>query len=401
MDYVVFKNKGELDMRAVRTFGMSAKENDNPIGYFGTGLKYAIAIALRNNCEFQILSGRHSYKLHSAKVSLRGKSFDNVMMNSEELAFTTELGKNWDMWQAFREVYCNCIDEGGETFLVDKIPRVEEGFTQIVVDGAFVKHFHDRHEIVLPKMTVVASITNNVEMCDVPSKHIYYRSVRVGDLDKKGLFTYNFTNGVTLTEDRTLNYQSYEIGMLKYTILGCKDKKIIRKALLAPADTLEMGLNYSSTSPHHASDAFLDVMSELYEANEDGVNITALDFYVRATRKDNLKNLVSVELTQVEKLQLNRVKTVCADIFTKFRNYPILCVEDLGTTTMALADTDNRRIVLSKRCFERGTKYLLSTVIEEYMHLVTGYNDHTRELQTHLFDTICTLVENHVLKEPI
>jgi len=40
---IIFHNQGELDIRAVTTFGLSVKKNDNPIGYFGTGLKYAIA----------------------------------------------------------------------------------------------------------------------------------------------------------------------------------------------------------------------------------------------------------------------------------------------------------------------------------------------------------------------
>jgi hypothetical protein len=44
---VVFENPGEIDAAAIRTFGVSVKEGENPIGFFGTGLKYAIAILLR------------------------------------------------------------------------------------------------------------------------------------------------------------------------------------------------------------------------------------------------------------------------------------------------------------------------------------------------------------------
>ena len=36
---IVFENPGEIDVAAISTFGVSVKETDNPIGFFGTGLK--------------------------------------------------------------------------------------------------------------------------------------------------------------------------------------------------------------------------------------------------------------------------------------------------------------------------------------------------------------------------
>lgn len=51
--------------------------------------------------------------------------------------------------------------------------------------------------------------------------------------------------------------------------------------------------------------------------------------------------------------------------------------------------------------FERGTKYLCSTILEEFIHLKTGFQDYTRELQTWLFDKIITLGEEQILKEPL
>jgi len=44
---IVFGNDGGLDLQAAMTFGVSAKETNNPFGQFGTGLKYAVAILLR------------------------------------------------------------------------------------------------------------------------------------------------------------------------------------------------------------------------------------------------------------------------------------------------------------------------------------------------------------------
>ena len=57
MTYVIFENPGTLDPRALTIMGLNAKENDNPIGYFGTGFKYGVAIALREGCNVIIQDG--------------------------------------------------------------------------------------------------------------------------------------------------------------------------------------------------------------------------------------------------------------------------------------------------------------------------------------------------------
>ena len=46
---LIFTNPGIIDPRSISTFGVNAKASTNPIGHFGTGLKYAIATILRND----------------------------------------------------------------------------------------------------------------------------------------------------------------------------------------------------------------------------------------------------------------------------------------------------------------------------------------------------------------
>lgn len=54
---VIFRNKGIIDPRSITTFGVSSKDSESAIGYFGTGLKYAIAILLREGCKIDIYTG--------------------------------------------------------------------------------------------------------------------------------------------------------------------------------------------------------------------------------------------------------------------------------------------------------------------------------------------------------
>jgi len=44
---ITFENDGEIDLRAISQFGINVKTGDSPIGFFGTGLKYALAVLMR------------------------------------------------------------------------------------------------------------------------------------------------------------------------------------------------------------------------------------------------------------------------------------------------------------------------------------------------------------------
>ena len=119
MPSIFFSNPGHMDILAATTLGVNAKTNDSPIGYFGTGLKYAIATLLRHNHEIVISIGDTYYTFFSTPMKSRNKSYHLVEMriNGDErrpLGFTTDLGKNWGIREAYRELYSNMLDEEGE-----------------------------------------------------------------------------------------------------------------------------------------------------------------------------------------------------------------------------------------------------------------------------------------------
>ena len=125
---IVFENPGEIDVASISTFGVSVKESDNPIGFFGTGLKYAIAILLRNNHKVTIHSGVDTHAFDTENVTVRGRSFDFVRLTTNEgqperIGFTTEVGKTWEIWMAYRELFCNARDENGDAFLAREMPE--------------------------------------------------------------------------------------------------------------------------------------------------------------------------------------------------------------------------------------------------------------------------------------
>lgn len=54
---ILFQNPGEIDLLSIASFGVSVKEGENPIGFFGTGLKYAIAVLLRTGHRITVMTG--------------------------------------------------------------------------------------------------------------------------------------------------------------------------------------------------------------------------------------------------------------------------------------------------------------------------------------------------------
>ena len=402
---VVFTNPGTIDPRSIKSFGVSVKEGSNPIGYFGTGLKYALAIFARLGHDITIHSGKEVFTIGVRSEGIRGKEFQFITMNGEELSFTTELGKNWEPWQAFREIYCNCIDEGGTVELTDLIPMTEDGVTRIIIRGREATlGFHERNEIVLSLPAHLRLADGNVEVFNRPSQFLYYRGVRVMKLKQQAQLTYNIIETQSLTEDRTLSNPGGAVGRLVHGICKIKDRRILRKVILADRDTFEANLdfdwlNYGSVP--ELSEEFEQVLEEGWEHNDQRMNRTANKYYRTLRDKKALLNFVEEAMTPVEEMQLNKCLKILPQVFPGFNDYDVLVVKSLGTTVHAFADKDGRRMVLSKAAFKLGTKYLMATMIEEFMHLKTGYGDQTRELQTHLFDSLVTLIEDHVLKEPV
>ena len=60
------------------------------------------------------MSGLKVYSFAVRSEVVRGKTFNMVCMNGEAIGFTTDLGKNWELWQAFRELYFDCTNEFGK-----------------------------------------------------------------------------------------------------------------------------------------------------------------------------------------------------------------------------------------------------------------------------------------------
>jgi hypothetical protein len=88
-----FDTPGELDLKAITTFGLSVKETENPIGYFGTGLKYAIGILMRHRADIIINTNGDKYAFDIRSSAFRNKEYEAITMNDVELTATRSMRK--------------------------------------------------------------------------------------------------------------------------------------------------------------------------------------------------------------------------------------------------------------------------------------------------------------------
>ncbi len=397
MTYIVFENKGEIDPRAITAFGISSKECDNPIGRFGTGLKYAIALLLRNKQEIIITSGKKIFRFGSRTLQIRNDTFQLVTMNGDTLGFTTAVGRDWLLWQAYREIYSNAIDEGGRVYTQLSEPEPEEGKTFVIVKGQdFLDIHNNRGEIFL--QTTPSSVVDGLEIHPGQSNFVFYRGIRIfGPIAKKYAHTYNITGHIDLTEDRTALYGFQIERAIVNGLALCKEPGIIRAAVMNTHDRAEASYNFMDANVDPGA-AFNEVTGELRLDRSDSVNRSAVMLFEKGARA-SVPESIAVTLEPRHQAMLDTAKEFLGRMGVQTKKYPIFVVETLGSGILGLAE--NGKIYLSLAIFDKGTKMVALGLLEEYTHLQTGYGDMTRGLQTFLFDTILSLGESYVWKRPL
>lgn len=383
---LVFQNPGEIDIRAVTTLGVSVKEGTSPIGYFGTGLKYAIATILRNGGSVQIFSGKTSYAFSVFQTSIRGQEFGLVSMSQDgapakELGFTTELGRNWTLRNAYRELWSNCRDEQGD-IMETPTARPRHGWTSICVTGLESAH-ESRKEFLLIDRKLLAQ-NACIDILDGKSSYVFYRGIAAMKLPVNSAVTYNIIQTCTLTEDRTFQDIWYVEHLIKNTILALQDE-LFEQAVATPA-SYEQQLNFTSLSDITPK---LAALEKIIKSSPDSLNKTLLSFFLTRPRAKPL-SFEEIPLTDAYRIMIGEAHARLDKLsFFNFTTYPIKLSPNLGTDILAQAI--DKTIWLTPAVF--ATQQLLThAILEEYIHLQTGYGDNTREMQNFLFNQLVTLV---------
>lgn len=392
-DTVFFSNEGEMDILGATVMGVHVKEGENPIGHFGTGLKFAIATLLRTEHKVQIYVGTKVYNFDTEVVNIRGKDFNIVCMNGERLGFTTDTGRNWEVWMAYRELRCNAMDEPGWFVTDDEEQAVTygpdlSGRTTIVITGEPIVRAHRQRGLYFCEDRILLDSAPGLgEIRAGGSDYIYYRGVAAMKLKEPSLFTYNIIEEQPLTEDRTLKegwWIPYVVG--KIAALG-KTKEVLERQITAPEQTFEHTMDYSHS--HSPSEEFFAVAGS--HRNNVKANNSAIMLWAKKAPLDERFELV--DLNEEETLVVEKALEICrrADPSFNLELGQIKVAITLGEGVLGLYTSDG--VYIARNVINTlGLHMTAGTLLEEWVHKTYKFLDNSRSMQNYLLDRLMRVV---------
>ena len=393
MTYVIFENPGTLDLRALTIMGLNAKENTNPIGYFGTGFKYGIAIALRNGCRVIIQNGMGADQIiKQVEQEFRGKKYMSIWLDNKELPFTTELGKNWSLWQAYREFRGNCDDEGGKIWVDTTIPVRENNKVRVIVSGDdFVKVHENGDKYFWNKAVATMLDESNSRSLNNPGA-LFYRGIRVGETMKETDYSYNIVDKeLELSEDRTLT--SWGERQLYYRLEGSisssEDEDLIEEFVCSKNVGRFETLSFSLTP---ADSVLNKVVERIYATQPERLQGSLVEQMRKRMGRET--SYPSLPLTPLDVKERDKALALIKPLGLDLNKVNITWKADLGENLLGCAIRNE--VYIGKRCFDDGARVIAATFIEEYIHAVDKIPDYTRQFQ----DRVLRMLVNVLAEEP-
>lgn len=425
MKYISFINDGEIESACFQLLGASTKrEDDSKIGFFGSGLKYAVAFLVRNDIPFRFYSGLKEIEVTTKEVILRNQSFKQILIDNETTSITTEWGINWFHWQVYRELCANVYDEDG-TIDDTSSPEGIEGKTCLYVQhSAFKKYYTHPENYFRPELVTKGE---EVLVKNKPSKLIVFKKGMrvVEDNDEcesqdKSLFDYQLS--VPLSEERLANKSYIDSHLVDYLMHSATDE-LCHKVISVLLDTGK--IHYEHKMLHYAGvsswrRAHANGWKEALEASgatifpeteEDRmtqtygiqgcktrkykfINGQIYNLFLRSFPtgscfiQENPNVYELVENTNISLVKKLDGLAFIARSFIPSFDYPVKIVKFRDAQTMGLADRENGIICISYNIFNNSDEYILSTIVEEYIHLYEQAEDATRKFQ----DASCNLI---------
>lgn len=416
-EYLRIANDGMIELAALHLIGASTKVGDeSKIGQFGSGNKYGIAFLVRNDMAPVIMSGTEEIKISTERQYFRDQAFDILCFNGQQTSITTQMGKDWVLWQALREIICNAMDEGGFNVSLTTKVVAEEGvtafhipFTDQVMEfyGNWEHYFYSDYRV----MEVLGEHKNVVLSKSSVEANIYRRGVRCLDTSLKSANDYDLTQ-VDIGEDRIASSR-YQVTREIIRTMAMSSKRLsVSKFLdaLSNEDMIEGQDPLSSITIKHHSVVFLDELRKRkWIPHRDASRMRSTTSYMvvnNATydtieplledaNKGPLDKATEKPYEEIEMTKLQSATLAAAnDFMTRCGievGYNVRCVRFSNALVMGAAH--NNEILLSVDYMDRGIQELVNTIIEEYIHLKYKVRDETREFQHAVINELITYMK--------
>lgn len=416
--YMQFTNKGEVPINAFKLLGASNKRgDDSKIGFFGTGLKYALAVLLREGVGFRVFSGEKEVKIGTRTTDFLGQKVRVVTVNGEKTSITVDAGIDWEGWFAIREIYSNALDEGGTVDVANEV-KGEAGYTKIYVamqGGKLGDVFSNWQKYFASKRKEVWGDTSRIlpKMPGNSSLLAYRKGILAYEqrqFYERSLYDYDL-HLLEINESRVAKY-TFQVYQLASALVAASANPDVIKSVLGMmydkdrSDYIEWQNEFWEYTPATFTPLWLELIDdrELVSADyagrfEIGNNHIVLpdrlikklrDFFgksIKIAGEANNASYIEEENADAKKAvdaSLKRLKDLGYDYNGE---YKIVVFKDHNT----FGQYENGKIMVSKSATQLSENDLDLVLLEEITHHQTGYNDNTRELQTYLFRQLLSM----------
>lgn len=431
MAYIEFANQGEIDLNAFKLLGASSKRDaTDKIGFFGSGLKYATALMLRQQIDFKVYVGKKEVEFTLTPQKFAGKNFDVVTINGEKTSITTEAGPDWEPWFAIREIYSNTIDEGGAMEIVTDFTP-EKGSTKIYIEmsdklGDVTRNWQDYFSFkrpVLDETTITGKLDYQRTYKIFAKRNIDYpvifrRGIRVGEIkSSRSLFDYDFSD-IEINESRVIK-ASYKAQIAIGEALMFSENPEIIKTFIS--NWRENKVEYDETTwAYILNDGFFGYSFERPSSrfSDEWLNqlkskrivpieltgfygVTASTVAFPSKLIKHLKKQFGDQLNIAGSGQTNaymitgeindEYKHIHAELSKAGFSFPLEQVK-MGKfkddDIFGQFDPDANVIVLNESTEHWSRRRKTTLLLEELLHKKSGYSDNTREFQTFIIEEL-------------
>jgi hypothetical protein len=304
---VHFVTPTKLSILDISSMGDSSKRGDDTtIGQFDSGLKYAIALLLRDNVKIKIdihnngeLENTFTFGQKNIEDSQTGKDKNLITIfdiNGVETVtgFAFNLGYNWKNWMSYREIMSNVLDEKG--FAYDSTQwkqfpdSIEYNGTNTVItldfdeNSEFFEVWQNRH-LYMNFEKPLFKVSNSVECLENKENYlrIYKQNILVyEDKDRPSRFAWNIKFG-DIDERRILNNVYSVEQSISLAIQDTDNEEFLRTIITKDFKTEEKEFLSSNCSySDWISEAVKKITTEIYE--EFG-EVSSYDWLIDKVRK--------------------------------------------------------------------------------------------------------------------
>jgi len=413
-DYLEFSNTGEVPVNAFKLLGASSKRNDSTkIGYFGTGLKYALAVLLREGIDFKVFSGNDEIKIGTRKSKFLDQIVTVITVNGEKTSITIEAGINWETWFAIREIYSNNLDENGTMKLVTSVSP-ESGSTKIYIErNEKLKDLIDNWSQYFSNTRSILSEHNGntlLQKNNIDSLTVFRMGIRAYTNRTQSVFDYD-TRTLSINESRVAEHD-YEARQRCAEILAtCDNLEAINHFLHSGAHNIEKDSNFWN---YIFDDSFGEFSETWYEALKDkrivpqeyggfyGVTPSSVvlpetlckhlynQFKDRLTIMGSSKEAYIIIDKRVDFMQPAMTRLASVGFTHPLEDIKLAKFKD--NDVQGLADTENGLILLSEALEGMNDDQRTAILFEEIAHTKSGYSDNTRAFQDYIISLAVALI---------